>query len=171
MKKGAVISPMARILRHFIALVTSVGVFHLFNGVVLPQLVWIFGSYIPIEWYPTGTILSSGGYYLALYVVLWPFMLLVPSAVLFESRFIFRRIPSNLVLQSLIFGFAHLLLALTLTEIWWPFFLDNLELSIAVFLTAASYWCILGLLTLTGVLENLKERFISKTRSKVSKAA
>ena len=162
---------MSGILRHFIALVTSVGVFHLFNGVVLPELVWIFGSFIPIEWYPTGTILSRGGFYLAIYTVFWPFIVLVPSAVFFESRFVFRRIPSNLVLQSLSFGIAHLLLALTLAEIWWPFFLDNLQLSIAVFLTAISYWCILRLLIRIGILENLMDRFISKMRNKASKAA
>ena len=91
MKEGAIISPMARILRHFIALAVSIGVFHLFDGVVLPELVWIFGSFIPIEWYPTGTILSRGGIYLAIYTVFWPFIVLVPSAVFFESRFFFRR--------------------------------------------------------------------------------
>jgi hypothetical protein len=162
---------MARILRHLIAFVTSDGIFHLFNGVVLPQLVWMFRSFIPIEWYPTGTILSRGGYYLALYVVYWILIILVPSAVFFESRFTFRRIPSNLVLQSLGFGIAHFLLALTLAEIWWPFFLDNLELSIAVFLAAVSYWCILGLLIRIGIFENLMDRFISKMRNKASKAA
>jgi hypothetical protein len=162
---------MARILRHCIALVTSDVIFNILNGIILPQLVWIFGSFIPIEWYPKGTILSLGGYYLALYVAFWPFTILVPSAVFFESHFVFRRIPGNLVFQSLIFGFAHLLLALTLAEIWWPFLLDNLELSIAVFLTAVSYWCILGLLTRTGILENVMDWIISKTRSKASKAA
>jgi len=132
--------PALKALRHGVAL--GIALLSMFVGrailawQLLPYLVRI----VPRGWLPYATIQSEEGFALMLFEILWPFLVLLPTAVLAEARIFHKPPPSDLVRGALAISLVQASLTAVVSFALWPWPLDNLLRILNVAVASIAYW-------------------------------